>query len=260
MMEPVAHEVGSPAPLEALGPPAHAVSRGGLEAAAPAEGGAAVVTFEDVRRDAEVKKLIEMADGYLAAVGYTDHGVKHVSRVASRARRVLTELGRGGRDAELAAICGLLHDIGNVVHRTNHAQTSAILGYGVLRRLGMSVEECATVACAIGNHDEGVGEPVSDVAAALILGDKSDVIRSRVRDVKGVAIDIHDRVNYAATDSRLVVNRAGGLIELHLTIDTAVSPVMEYFEIFLSRMAMCRRAAEHLGCRFSLVINETRLL
>jgi hypothetical protein len=233
-------------------------------APAPAElsgsGMSVSVSLADVRRDEEVCTLIAMADRYLEAVGYTDHGVNHVDRVAGRARRILLELGHDPAEAELAAISGLLHDIGNVIHRDGHAQSGGLLSYSILRRLGLPVLESALVAGAIGNHDEEIGEPVSNVAAALILADKSDVIRSRVRDSAGVETDIHDRVNYAVTQSQLLIDPSRRFVALLLTIDTDVSPVMEYFEIFLTRMTMCRRAARYLNCSFSLVINEVPLL
>lgn len=220
-----------------------------------------VVTYDDIRKDPEVLALIEGADRTLAAIGFTDHGIRHISRVANRALFIARELSFSDRDRELTAIASYLHDIGNSVHRSNHAQSSALLAYHLLSRRGMDPLEIATVMGAIGNHDEGVGEPVNLPSAALILADKSDVLRSRVRSATPMLTrDIHDRVNYAATDSQMQVDPAGRAITLSLTIDTRVSPVMEYFEIFLGRMAMCRRAANFLNCDFYLVINGTRLL
>jgi metal-dependent HD superfamily phosphatase/phosphodiesterase len=219
------------------------------------------VAFAEVQHDPEVLSLIQGADAALAAIGFTDHGIRHIARVAARAMQVAKEIGMSDRDRELAGIAAYLHDIGNAVHRSDHAQSSAIMAYGILTRKGMDPLEISTVIAAIGNHDEGVGEPVNNPSAALILADKSDVLRSRVRSATPMLTrDIHDRVNYAATDSRLVVDRDSHLITLDLTIDTRVSPVMEYFEIFLGRMAMCRRAANFLDCDFSLLINGTRLL
>lgn len=223
-------------------------------------GMSASLCLADVQCDEEVQTLIAMADRYLETVGYTDHGPDHVGRVAEGARRILLELGYDAAEAELAAISGYLHDIGNVIHRTGHAQSGANLAYTILRRLGCGVRESAMVAGAIGNHDEKTGEPISATSAALILADKSDVIRSRVRDSAGVATDIHDRVNFAVTQSQLRIDPSRRFIALFLTIDTDVSPVMEYFEIFLPRMTMCRRAARYLQCTFSLVINEVPLL
>jgi hypothetical protein len=220
-----------------------------------------LVTFDEIQHDPEVASLIEGADRALAAIGFTDHGIRHIARVANRAMNIARDLQLPERDRELAGIAAYLHDIGNGVHRSDHAQSSAILSYTILSRRGMDPLEIATVMAAIGNHDEGVGEPVNNPSAALILADKSDVLRSRVRSSTPMLTrDIHDRVNYAATDSKLIVDRASHLITLDLAIDTRVSPVMEYFEIFLGRMAMCRRAATFLNCDFSLVINGTRLL
>lgn len=219
------------------------------------------VTFDEVRKDPEVLTLIEGADRCLAAIGFTDHGLRHISRVANRSMLIAKELALPERDRQLAGIASYLHDIGNAVHRSDHAQSSAIIAYSLLTRKGMDPLEIAAVMGAIGNHDEGVGEPVNNASAALILADKSDVLRSRVRSATPMLTrDIHDRVNFASTDSQMTVDRDNHLITLLLTIDTRVSPVMEYFEIFLARMAMCRRAANYLNCDFSLVINGTRLL
>ena len=219
------------------------------------------VSFEQVRKDPEVIALIEGADRALAAIGFTDHGIRHISRVANRAMFLCKELNLAERDRQLAGIAGYLHDIGNSVHREAHAQSSALMAYQILTRLGMDPLDIAEVMAAIGNHDEGAGEPVNNASAVLILADKSDVLRSRVRSsVPMLTRDIHDRVNYAATDSQMTVDRGGHLITLNLTIDARVAPLMEYFEIFLGRMTMCRRAANHLNCDFALVINGTRLL
>lgn len=221
----------------------------------------APVTFDQVRKDPDVVGLIEGADRALAAIGFTDHGIRHITRVANRAQFIARELEFNARDRELTGIAAYLHDIGNSVHRSDHAQSSAILAFTILSRKKMDPLEIAAVMAAIGNHDEGVGEPVNFPSAALILADKSDVLRSRVRSSTPMLTrDIHDRVNYASTDSQMQVDREGRLITLSLTIDTRVSPVMEYFEIFLGRMTMCRRAANFLNCDFSLVINGNRLL
>lgn len=220
-----------------------------------------VVSFDDVRKDAEVLALIQGADKHLEAIGFTDHGIRHIARVATRAMHICRELELPERDVELAGISGYLHDIGNSVHRVRHAQSSALLAYQILTRMKMDPFETAAVMAAIGNHDEGEGEPVNNASAALILADKSDVLRQRVRSATPMLTrDIHDRVNYAATDSQMDIDKEGHMITLRLTIDTRVSPVMEYFEIFLGRMAMCRRAAYFLNCDFVLVINGTRLL
>jgi metal-dependent HD superfamily phosphatase/phosphodiesterase len=231
------------------------------EIIAPPAPPAREVALEDIKRDAEILALIEGADRSLAAMGFTDHGLKHIARVAARAMRICSELGVPARDRRLAGIAGYLHDIGNSVHRVGHAQSSAIMAFTLLRERGMATEELCVVMAAIGNHDEGVGEPVNNPGAALILADKSDVLRSRVRSDKPLLTrDIHDRVNYAATDSKMDVDRQGRIITLRLAIDTDVCPVMDYFEIFLGRMTMCRRAANFLNCDFRLVINDAELL
>jgi metal-dependent HD superfamily phosphatase/phosphodiesterase len=221
---------------------------------------AAVVTARMVRDDPEVRQLISLADQYLNTIGYTDHGLGHVSRVAERARRVLKDLGYSERECELAAIAGYMHDIGNMVHRVDHAHSSALLSYPILRRMGMPLDEIACVVGAIANHDEGVGEPVSSPSAALILADKSDVLRTRVRNPKMISFDIHDRVNYAAESTQMEADRDKNLITLRLKVDTSISQVIEYFEIFMSRMAMSRRAATFLNCDLSLIINDVVLM
>jgi uncharacterized protein len=217
------------------------------------------VTLQDVREDHEVGILVLKADENLERLGYTEHGTRHATMVAGVARDVLARLGRPDRQAELAAIAGYLHDIGNGVNRNDHGNVAALLAARVLERLGMPAEEYVEVMCAIGNHEEEHGEPVSDLTAAVILADKSDVHESRVREMDPVLFDVHDRVNHAAHRSTLTVDAEAHTITLELEIDTEATTVMEYFEIFLERMVMCRRAAESLGCRFGLVVNSTRL-
>jgi metal-dependent HD superfamily phosphatase/phosphodiesterase len=217
------------------------------------------VTPQQVRDDPEVRELILSADRYLDVIGYTDHGMGHVGRVAVRAAGILNKLGYPPREAELSAIAGYLHDIGNVIHRDQHQGYSAILAMQVLRRMGMPLADAVAVAGAIGNHDESNGEPISPATAALIIADKTDVLRTRVRNPAMVSFDIHDRVNYAAKSSDLTVDKDNRLITLRLTVDTAISTVMEYFEIFLSRMGITRSAAAFLNCDFKLVINEVEL-
>jgi uncharacterized protein len=219
-----------------------------------------LLTLDDIRRDHEVGILILKADQNLERLGYTEHGTRHAEMVATVAHEILTRLGRGAREAELAAIAGYLHDIGNGISRNDHGNVAAVIAYRVLERLGMSPDEYVEVMCAIGNHEEEHGEPVSDLAAAVILADKSDVHESRVRVMDPVLYDVHDRVNHAAHRSTLTVDAAGRTITLELEIDTEETTLMEYFEIFLERMVLCRRAAESLGCRFGLVVNTTRLL
>jgi len=218
------------------------------------------VTLEKVRKDPETKAFVKKADENLEKLGYTEHSTRHAGLVAHIAENILLRLGHPKREAELAAIAGYLHDIGNVVTRLDHGIASALIAREILEQLGMPVDEYTEVMAAVGNHEEEYGEPVSSIAAALILGDKSDVHKSRVRNLDPQTFDIHDRVNFASQKSFVAVNAQSRTITLLLEIDTSVSQVMEYFEIFLSRMVMCRRAASFLGCDFNLVINGTRLL
>ncbi len=218
------------------------------------------VTLEDVRGDHEVQVFVRKADENLGVLGYTEHGPRHCSLVADVAQDVLVQLGYPARTAELAAIAGYLHDIGNGINRLDHGIGAALLSRHILERLGMGPDEYAEVMVAIGNHEEEYGQAVSPLAAAVILGDKSDVHRSRVRVLDPETDDIHDRVNMATTQSILKVDPEEHTITLELEIDTDIIQVMQYFEIFLDRMVMCRRAAEFLGCRFGIVINGTRLL
>ena len=219
-----------------------------------------MLTFKDVVKDPEVVALVAEADQQLAVLGYTEHGPRHARLVAKYARGVLVALGADVRATELAAIAGYLHDVGNVVNRERHERTSALLARDILLRCGMDYREAAQIMAAIGNHDEQSGNPVSDVSAALILADKADVHKSRVRNPAFIKFDIHDRVNYAVKHSALTVRSEDRSIRLDLTVDTSVSAVMEYFEIFLSRMVISRRAADFLKCHFELVINGTRLV
>lgn len=193
-------------------------------------------------------------------MGLTEHGFRHINLVANIAYNVLRLLGLPEREAELAAIAGYMHDMGNVVNRKGHHISGAILAYYILDDLKMPFDELFTVVSAIGNHDEGTGQPINNVAAALILADKSDVHRTRVRNINNIGLDIHDRVNYAVERSFLRVDPGEKHISLELDIDSQISPVMDYFEIFLSRMFMCRRAAEVLGCTFALEINGEKLV
>jgi metal-dependent HD superfamily phosphatase/phosphodiesterase len=218
------------------------------------------VTLDDVRGDHEVQVFVRKADENLGVLGYTEHGPRHCGVVAGIAADVLLRLGYPARTAELAAIAGYLHDIGNGINRLDHGIGAALLSRHILERLGMTPDEYAEVMVAIGNHEEEYGEPVSPQAAAVILGDKSDVHRSRVRVLDPDTDDIHDRVNMATTQSELLVDAGEHTITLRLEIDTEIIQVMQYFEIFLDRMVMCRRAAETLGCRFGIVINGTRVL
>lgn len=218
------------------------------------------MTYAEIRQDPAIRVYIAQADASLEALGFTEHSFPHVCRVADLAGEILQTLGRDPREVELAKIAGYLHDIGNLVNREEHSQSGAVLAFRLLDHMGFPPEEIAPIVTAIGNHDEGTGVPVSPMAAAVILADKSDVRRSRVRKGEDIAADIHDRVNYAVTSSALEVCPDNREILLTLTIDTAISPVMEYFEIFTKRMTLCRRAARTLGCSFHLEINGLRLV
>ncbi|MDQ3044790.1 MAG: HD domain-containing protein [Chloroflexota bacterium] len=223
----------------------------------------ASLRFEVVRKDVEVRALIKQANINLGVLGFTEHGFRHVNLVASIARNVLRLLDYDGRQQELAAIAGYLHDIGNVVSRHGHATTGALLAHQILLRMKMTPEDMAVVLGAIGSHGDDnhrLGEPVNPVSAALILADKSDVHRSRVRNMDPATFDQHDRVNYAATSSFLRADVAARTITLELAIDTNMAPVMQYFEIFLPRMLMSRHAAELLECAFHITINEVVVL
>ena len=213
------------------------------------------MTYQEVRADEAVKVYIAQADASLNALGFTEHSFAHVSRVAEIAGDILQKLNYPARTVELAKIAGYLHDIGNVVNRVDHSQSGAVMAFRILDRMQFPPEEIAAIVTAIGNHDEGTGVPVNAVAAALIIGDKSDVRRSRVRRKEDIADDIHDRVNYSVTDSKIETDCQSGTLTLKLTVDTDVSSVMDYFEIFMKRMLMCRRAAEKLGLTFRLSIN-----
>jgi uncharacterized protein len=219
-----------------------------------------MLTFKDIVKDPEVVVLVAEADRQLAVLGYTEHGPRHARLVAKNARAVLVALQAEERLTELAAIAGYLHDIGNVVSRDQHERASALMARDILLRRGMDYREAVQVMAAIGNHDENGGNPVSEVSAALIIADKADVHRSRVRNPELIKFDIHDRVNYAVKRSTLTVRREDRRIAFDLTIDTGVAPVMDYFEIFLSRMVISRRAADFLKCHFELVINGARLV
>ena len=216
------------------------------------------ITVEQLKQDPAVRGYIRKADESLAAMGYTEHSFPHVTRVADTAKRILVTLGYPERDAQLAEIAGYLHDIGNVINRVDHAQSGAILAFRILDKREMDPEEIATVITAIGNHDEETAFPVNPVAAALILADKTDVRESRVRAGSENDPDIHDRVNFSV--KRSVVTVSAEEVLLDLGIDTALCPVMDYFEIFLDRMNLCRRAAEVLGVRFSLVMNGQKMV
>jgi metal-dependent HD superfamily phosphatase/phosphodiesterase len=219
-----------------------------------------MVTLQCLKEDKILNTFISKGNEHLGVMGYTDHGPVHIGLVSRLSQEILTKLGYDGRLAELAGMAGYMHDIGNVVNRNGHSQSGALMAMEILRRLGMEPEEIAIICAAIGNHDEGSGHPVNEVAAALILADKSHVHRNRVRNFDVATFDIHDRVNYAVENSVLDIDETNRVITMRLTIDINICPVMEYFEIFLSRMLMCRRAAGFLHCEFELIINDARLL
>ena len=218
------------------------------------------MTYEQIKDNETIQTYIAQADKSLAALGFTEHSFAHVTRVAEMAGYILSIMGHDPRTVEVAKIAGYLHDIGNLVNRVDHSQSGAVMAFRLLDNLGFDPLEIATIVTAIGNHDEGTGVPVDEVAAALILADKSDVRRSRVRNQDIQSFDIHDRVNYSVTKSELKINEARTLIKLKLTVDTRFGSVMDYFEIFMGRMRLCRKAAEKLGLQFKLMINEQQLI
>ena len=218
-----------------------------------------MLTYESLKNDTAIKAYISAADASLSALGYTEHSFGHVGKVADTAAYILTVLGFDEHTVELAKIAAHLHDIGNLVNRVDHSQSGAVMAFRILDNLGMPAEDIATVVTAIGNHDEGTGVPVSAVAAALILADKSDVRRTRVRNSDYSTFDIHDRVNFSVTDAKIDINEEKTELKLTLKIDIAISSVMDYFEIFLARMILCRRACEKLSLEFKLVINDQQL-
>lgn len=218
-----------------------------------------MVTCEQVRDNEEIKTYIQVADDALRVIGYTEHSFAHVGYAAAQARKILTTLGYPQRETELAWIAGYMHDIGNVVNRVNHAHSGALMSFRLLDKMGMPAREVAAVTSAIGNHDEGTAFPVSPIAAALILADKCDVRRSRVRNTDIPSFDIHDRVNYAVERSALSMPE-NGIVRLDLAIDSTISPVLNYFEIFMERMLLCTKAADALSCKFELIINGQKII
>lgn len=218
------------------------------------------MTYEEIKKDEAIRTYIRQADASLIALGYTEHSFAHVTQVAEKAGYILQTLNYPERTVELAKIAGYLHDIGNLVNRVEHSQSGAVMAFRLLDEMHFPPEEIAIITTAIGNHDEGTGLPVNELAAALILADKSDVRRSRVRNRDITSFDIHDRVNYSVTKSELKINEAHTIIKLKLTVDTHYGSVMDYFEIFMNRMLLCRKAAEKLGLQFKLMINEQQLM
>lgn len=218
------------------------------------------VTYETVKASSEIRTYITQADASLLARGFTEHSFAHVTRCAMTAARLLEQLHYSPREVELAKIAGFMHDIGNVVNRIDHAQSGAVMAFRILDKMGMEPEDVAVVVTAIGNHDEHTAYPVNGVAAALILADKTDVRRSRVRNKDTISFDIHDRVNYAVEQSDVTLDPEQHTLTLTLSINTEVCAVMDYFEIFLDRMLLCRKAAEFFNLRFKLEINGSSLL
>ena len=219
-----------------------------------------MLTYAEIIKSEAIKTYIIQADESLRALGYTEHSFAHVMHVAETAGYLLQTMGYDERTVELAKIAGYLHDIGNLVNRKDHSQSGAVMAWSILNDMDCDPADVATIVTAIGNHDEGTGVPVNPVAAAMILADKADVRRSRVRNQAFSTFDIHDRVNYSVTKSALKINEEKTLVKLKLTVDTKYGSVMDYFEIFLQRMLLCRKAAETLGLRFTLIINEQQLI
>lgn len=219
-----------------------------------------MITFEEIKKDPAIRTYIKKADESLINLGFTEHSFAHVGLVAANSKYILETLGYSPREVELVQIAAYLHDIGNLVNRIDHSQSGAVMAFRLLDHLHMDPVEIAEVVTAIGNHDEGTGTPVSPMAAALILADKSDVRRSRVRNPDMASFDIHDRVNYSVKKSVLKINEEHTLIKLKLSVDTKYGSVMDYFEIFMGRMLLCRKAAEKLGLQFKLMINEQQLI
>ena len=219
-----------------------------------------MLTYEEVTKSEAIRTYITRADESLVALGFTEHSFSHVVHVAQTAGYILETMGFDERTVELAKIAGYLHDIGNLVNRKDHSQSGAVMAWSILNDMGCEPAEIATIVTAIGNHDEGTGVPVNPVAAALILADKADVRRSRVRNTDISTFDIHDRVNYSVKKSLLKINEEKTIVKLKLTVDTQYGSVMDYFEIFMGRMILCRKAAEKLGLQFKLIINEQQLI
>lgn len=219
-----------------------------------------MITYKDIEKNHAIRTYITAADDSLKVLGYTEHSFAHVERVAKDATYILRTLGYSEREVELAAMAAFLHDIGNLVNRTEHSQSGAVMAFRILDNLGMPPEEIAAIVTAIGNHDEGTGVPVNAMAASLIIADKSDVRRSRVRNSDFATFDIHDRVNYSVETSSIEINEEKTAITLNLKIDTNISSIMNYFEIFLDRMLLCSKAAKSLGLDFKLSINEQQFM
>lgn len=218
------------------------------------------VTYKYIKQNPDIMEYIMRADKALEALGYTEHSFPHVERVAHTSAMILEGLGYDERTVELAKIASIMHDIGNVINRIDHAQSGAVMAFRLLDNLSMPAEEICSIISAIGNHDESTGQPLDPISAAMIIGDKTDVRRSRVRNHDLLTFDIHDRVNYAVVVSKVHFNENKTSIILELQIDTGISSVMEYFEIFMNRMLLCRRASQFLGVQFEMIINGSKIL
>lgn len=218
------------------------------------------ITYDEIKKNETINTYIRQADDNLKSLGFTEHSFAHVVKVAEAAGIILTELGYDERTIELAKIAGYMHDIGNVVNRIDHAQSGAVMSFRILDKMGADDEDIATIVAAIGNHDESTAFPVNPVAAALIIADKSDVRETRVRATADIKSDIHDRVNYAVKKQKLSIDATKKFITLSLMIDTEICHVMEYFEIFIGRMSLCKKAADKLGLQFKLIINEQEMM
>ena len=218
------------------------------------------VTYEYIRKNDDIITYIKKADAALEAIGFTEHSFAHVEKVASNASWLLESLGYSERECELAKIAGFMHDIGNIINRIDHAQSGAAMAFRLLDRMDMPADEIATVVSAIGNHDESTAQPINPVSAALIIADKCDVRRSRVRNTDLIKFDIHDRVNYAVEKAELLLNDEKTSLTLEIVIDTEISSVLEYFEIFLQRMLLCKRAAGFFNLAFKMKVNGTSVL
>lgn len=254
------NRVAAPPPnVQGNGAHEAAPNGGNGEAAVLEPGAARPVSLRDVRGNEKIRAYIEKANEQMAAIGYSEHGLRHAALVAAIARNICLDLGLDARVAELAAIAGYLHDIGNCVHRAYHPQIGATMSMQLLDEMGMAAREIAVVIGAIGNHEEPEGEPINPITAAVIIADKSDVHFTRVQNPDPATYDIHDRVNHAVQKSRLDIDKEQKTLTLNLIIDTTEATVMEYFEIFVIRMIMCRKAAEKLGCRFGMFINGVAL-
>ena len=218
-----------------------------------------MITFEEIKHNEKIRAFIKEAYNSLNNIGFTEHGFAHVGLVAERASYILRELGYPERDIELVKIASFMHDIGNIVNRRDHAQSGALIAFRLLDNMGMDADELAKIVSAIGNHDESTGGAVNPIASALILGDKTDVRRSRVSETDMNKFDVHDRVNYSVIRSDLLFNKSRTELTLSLEIDTEISSVMDYFEIFLERMVMCKQACNYLGITFALTVNGQKI-